>query len=475
MESIQISNLKIALPKGRLLPDTADLLEQAEWAIDGYVEGARSYRLQSGRFPGLLAKIFHEKDIPIQVAIGNYDLGICGLDWVEELKTKFPSVDIIELRNLGYGEGTLYMAAGRSGMLNDIKTLRETDGIIRIASEYPNMAESFALKNRLRRFSIFSLWGAAGAYPPESAELALIREGEEVPDSDIVPVQDVLNFNACLIANRKSWENADLSALLASIDKALRTGGKRIPSAETKTGKIPAKYASQNTDNGLIKIALPDGHQQKHAVELLNQAGVNVLDYPSETGNRRPETDLEGVNIKVIRPQDMPLQVANGNFDLAITGKDWVLDHLYQFPSSPVVELLDLKSSWVKIVAVVDDRLPVNDLQELRDYYAEHSLPIRVASEYVNIADKCARENHLGMYRVIPTWGATEVFLPEDADLLIENTETGGTLARHNLRIIDTLFESTARLIGNKNSVADADKSDRIKSIARILKKGIKE
>jgi ATP phosphoribosyltransferase len=409
------------------------------------------------------------------VAVGNYDLGICGLDWVEELMSKFPSVDIIELRNLGYGEGTLYMAAGGIGGLTDIKTIRETGNAIRIVSEYPNMAESFALKNRLRRFSVFSLWGAAGAYPPESAELALIRDGEEVPDSNLVPIQSILNFNACLIANRNSWEKEDLSALLASIDKALRTGIKRTPLAETKAETIPGRYFVRNTDNNFIKLALPDGHAQKHTVELLNRAGVKVLDYSSSTGNRRPVSDLEGVSIKVIRPQDMPLQVANGNFDLAITGKDWVLDHLYQFPSSPVMELLDLRSSWVKIVAVIDDTLPVNDLQELRDYYAERSLPIRVASEYINIADKCARENHMGMYRVIPTWGATEAFLPEDADLLIENTETGGTLARHNLRIIDTLFESTARLIGNKNSIAAADKSDRIKSIVKILKKGIQE
>ncbi|UCD09966.1 MAG: ATP phosphoribosyltransferase, partial [Dehalococcoidales bacterium] len=405
----------------------------------------------------------------------NYDLGICGLDWVEELKSKFPSVDIIELRNLGYGEGTLYIAAGLSGKLINRKTMREADNIIRIVSEYPNLAESFALKNRLRRFSIFSLWGAAGAYPPESAELALIREGEEVPDSNLIPVQNILNFSACLIANRNSWEKEDLSELLASIDKALRAAGSRKSSIETKTEKITTRYSSRNSENGFIKLALPDGHAQKHTVELLCRAGVNVLDYPSSTGNRRPETDLEGVSIKVIRPQDMPLQVANGNFDLAITGKDWVLDHLYQFPSSPVMDLLDLKSSRVKMVAVIDDKLPVHDLNELKDYFEEQSLPIRVASEYINIADKCARENHMGMYRVIPTWGASEVFLPEDADLLIENTETGGTIARHNLRIIDTLFESTARLIGNKNSIGAVDKSDKIKSIVKKLKKGIEE
>ena len=73
------------------------------------------------------------------------------------------------------------------------------------------------------------------------------------------------------------------------------------------------------------------------------------------------------------------------------------------------------------------------------------------------------------MYKVIPTWGASEAFLPEDADLLIENTETGRTIARHNLKIIDTLFESTACLIGNKDSVASSTKSERIKSITEIL------
>jgi len=66
--------------------------------------------------------------------------------------------------------------------------------------------------------------------------------------------------------------------------------------------------------------------------------------------------------------------------------------------------------------------------------------------------------------------GATEAFLPEDADLLIENTETGSTIARHNLKIIDTLFESTGRLIGNKNSLSNPAKKARIKSLVDILK-----
>jgi len=104
--------LKIALPKGRLLNETATLVQRADWGLSEYHEKARLYRLQSGRFPDFSAKVFHEKDIPIQVAIGNYDLGICGLDWVEELLIKFPSSALVKVRNLGYGEGALYMVAG---------------------------------------------------------------------------------------------------------------------------------------------------------------------------------------------------------------------------------------------------------------------------------------------------------------------------------------------------------------------------
>jgi ATP phosphoribosyltransferase len=195
--------------------------------------------------------------------------------------------------------------------------------------------------------------------------------------------------------------------------------------------------------------------------------------YTSSDSNRRPTSNLDGVVFKVIRPQDMPLQVANGNFDLAITGKDWLRNHLYQFPSSPVTELLDLKFGWVRIVAVVSNDLAVDDIASLRRYDAERLSPLRIASEYTNIADKYARDNHLGMYRIIPTWGATETFIPDDADLLIENTQTGKTLARHNLKIVDTLFESTACLIGNVNARSNKFKQARLDKIINKMSRSL--
>ena len=468
------SQIKIALPKGQLLAKTAALLQSAGWGLDGYHETTRLYQIKSRKFPALLIKVFHEKDIPVQVAIGNYDLGICGLDWIEELLVKYPSSALVRIRNLRYGNSALYMVAGRVGAIPTVAQIKAMPEVIRIASEYPNLAESFALKNRLSRFSIFPVWGGAEVYPPENADLALIRAKTEteLDNCGMVPLTRVLDFGAFLIANKSSWEQKNLGKVVASI-------GDNLPPEKEKPASTDVISAAEipvsETDKDAVRIALPDGHQQLPALQLLNKAGIQVDDYPSAVGNRRPTVNLGGVAVKVIRPQDMPSQVANGNFDLAITGRDWLKEHLFQFPSSPVKEFLDLGFGLVKIVAVVGQTLSVTDVYSLRQLGTERLVPLRVASEYVNIADKYARDNHLGHYRVIPTWGASEAFLPDDADLLIENTQTGRTIAKHNLRIIDTLFVSTACLVGNTGIEFSSGKGKRIKSIVETLRAAVED
>jgi len=461
--------IKIALPKGRLLHETAALLRRADWGLSDYHQKAGFYRLKSQRFANLLVKVFHEKDIPIQVAVGNYDLGICSLDWFEELLAKYPSSTVVKLMNLGYGQSALYMAASRFSGISAAEELLAKPDSIRIASEYPNLAESFAVKFRLRRFSLFPLWGAAEVYPPESADLALIsvNREEELLGYGLAPVSKILDSSACLIANANSWVTKDMSEVLASIEGGLPimekpTSRSGVATMKEITGGNSPVEAGEDT----VWLALPDGHQQLPTLDLLSKIGIHIND---NSENRRPTTNLAGVMVKVIRPQDMPLQAANGNFDLAITGRDWLTEHLCQFPSSPVKELLDLKLGKVKIVAVISKDLSVDDVYGLRQLNAARTVPFRVASEYVNIADKYARDNHLGPYRVIPTWGASEAFVPEDADLLIENTQTGRTIGRHNLKIIDTIFESTACLIGSTECELDSIKGKKIQSIIKTL------
>jgi ATP phosphoribosyltransferase len=461
--------VRIALPKGKLLEETAVFLEKAGWQLNDYSQTMRNYRLKSARFPGMLIKVFQEKDIPIQVAIGNYDLGICGLEWIEELTSKYASAAPVRIRDLGYGKGALYIAASSAAKMPSLKKLPLEPEIIRIVSEYPNIAESFALNLRLRRFGVFPVWGAAEAYPPENATLALVAGGsdENSLNNGLKSLGKVLDFSAYLIANKTSWQQKDLSEVMATLENVQLAEKKNPPATSIST----VYFSPQAIDKDTVRLALPDGHAQKHTVQLLNKAGIHIDDYPSNTGNRRPAPNQEGIVLKVIRPQDMPLQVANDNFDLAITGIDWLTDHMDMFPSSPVQALVDFKVSRVKIVAAVAGDIPADNIYDYQQLCKKNSTPIRIASEYVNIADKYARDNRLGMYRILPTWGATEAFIPEDADLLIENTETGSTIARHNLKIIDTLFESTAHLIGAKNREYSATKKARIDNIIKLLSK----
>jgi len=483
--------IKVALPKGRSLSATANLLNEAALEFDGYSHKTRQYRLQSVRFPYLSAKVFQDKDIPVQVAIGNYDLGICGLDWIEELQVRYPASALVTISSLNCGEGSIYLAAAyHAGMPGLDKFLAQPNNW-RIVSEYPNLAQALALSLRLKRFKIFPVWGAAEAYPPENADLAILwaRNENEIEAHGLVPVMKLLSVDAFLIANRERLENENLSQILSCLSPRLasrpspdkewpREGFlslKPLTLAQSKLSTLrkPIAALSQWQEKA-IKLALPDGHQKTPTSQLLEQVGFNIQEYSGKTVNRRPSPNLDWLGIKVIRPQDMPLQVANGNFDLAITGKDWLLEHLYRFPLSPVRELLELGFGKVKIVAAVSRDLPADSINELKLLaQGGRFAPLRVASEYVNIADKYLRDNHIGPCKLVPTWGASEAFLPEDADLLIDNAQTGKTLAEHNLKIIDVLLTSTACLIGNKDSLDSCDKRERIEFITQTLQRGL--
>ncbi|MDY6907629.1 MAG: ATP phosphoribosyltransferase [Chloroflexota bacterium] len=462
--------MRLALPKGRLLEDTATLLQEAGLELSEYHGGSRSYLPRSAAFPDLALKVFQEKDIPIQVAIGNYDLGICGLDWIEELMARYPHSDLAKVRDLGYGRSSLYAVASRYWGISSLGELNGCSETTRIVSEYQNLAESLALSLRLKRFSVLPVWGAAEVYPPESADLAVVAESAvpRLEEFELIPLARLLTSRAFLVANKRSLAQNDMSPLLSRIAGP--------PAAATEEPPSPPMAQQVCTaprwEDGTVRLALPDGHQQRHAVDFLKRAGISVHGYGEAPQTRRPTIDLEGVAVKVIRPQDMPQQVANGNFDLAVTGRDWLTDHLCRFPQSPVQEVLDLGFGTVSIVAVVHRSLPASDPDGLRGLVRTGRLPaIRVASEYLHIADKYARDNHLERYRVIPTWGASEAFLPDDADLLIENTETGETLKRHNLEVIDTLFRSSGCLIGNAGALADPAKRDRTGYIIEAMER----
>jgi len=442
--------IKLALPAGDLRTPVAGVLGAAGLNVEGYGEGSRTYILSVGG-EDVVARVFREKDIPIQIALGNYDLGVCGMAWVEELRARFPHHPVVPLRDLGVGRSGLYVAAAAGG-----RTLASLGGRgLRIASEYPNIAEAFALAARLPAYRVLALWGAAEAYPPEDADLAVIAAAGEaaVSGHGLSPLLCLMESSAWLIANAESLAKVDLRPVLeplAAGAAGATTPRLRLPPPLATAG-ASAGPAPRSADT--LRMALPDGHQQRHAVAALGDAGLlPAQGYDDSQCLRRPVSPLAGLEFKVIRPHDMPQLVATGEMDLAITGRDCLTEHLSRFPSSPLEEVADLQRGQFDLAAVASEAVLASDLSGALAYWrAEGRQTIRVASEFPGIADAYARSRHLGRYRVIPIAGASEGFVPADAELLIEGTETGRTLAENKLRPIDLLFRSTTCLIARRD------------------------
>ena len=443
--------IKVGLPAGDLRPPIAELLESAGLPIEGYGEGSRTYRLAARDRSDLTTRVFREKDIPVQVALGNYDLGICSIAWVKEMHARFPGQPIVPLADLGVGQSSVFAAAAEARCQN----LADLGGlaVVRIASEYPNLAETFARSARLRRYRVHAVWGAAEAYPPEDADCVLTTALDEsvLTMHALTPLHKMLDNSAWLIGNANALASKDLSSVVGQFIS------KSVPSTTTNGLNLPQPIQSsataqrEETKGDSLRLAVPDGHQQRHVVEALSDAGLAFDGYGNGLTIRRPASGVDGLAVKVIRPHDMPQLVATGEIDLAITGRDCLLEHRYAFPSSPATELLDLQRGQYNLSAVVSEDLPATTIDEaLQLWRAEGKPLLRVAAEFPATADHYARSRHFWRYQVIPIAGASEGFVPEDADLLIEGTETGKTIAENRLKVIDQIYRSTTCVIGHR-------------------------
>ncbi len=174
---------------------------------------------------------------------------------------------------------------------------------------------------RLKRFRIFPCWGSAEAYPPENADFSVLRARDEeaLRSLNLKPVSRLCQSNACIIASKDSLQAGDFSGLLRRFASAGNIKDKPWRKPEMSTAAINNDL-TPSAPQGNIWLALADGHQQVHTSAFLEKAGITMQGYSKDAMRRRPSCGIDWLSIKVIRPQDMPQQVANGNFDLAITG-----------------------------------------------------------------------------------------------------------------------------------------------------------
>jgi ATP phosphoribosyltransferase len=460
------AQVRVALPRGDLRDPLAERLAAVGFVAEGYGEGSRAYRFAVAGKPEVLVRVFSERDIPIQVALGQYDLGITRRAWVDELLVRYAHDSIVPLRALDLGMQRIIAAGAPEASLDGLAV-----HLVRAATEYPHLATRFLNHLRVPAYRVLEVWGEAEAWPPEDADLAILPETDS---GELTALAVVHEGSATLIGNRHALTERDLRAALEPLLRlpaGPSSGGPQTPRALSVSRGIRRDLSR---DRSVLRVAVPDGHAQRHTVAALADAGLTLKGYDADQAVRRPLCDIDGVEVKVLRPQDMPAAVASGAFDLALTGRDWLAAHLAAFPSSPVTELVDLRRSRYSLGAVVPEDLPADTIQEAVAYWRrdDPQRAIRVASEYASLADHYARERRLGRYRVIPIAGASEGFVPDDAEILIEGSETGATLRANRLRMIDVIMESTNCAIGNTQRPDDRRGALRDELVARLERAG---
>ena len=210
--------ISMCLPKGGAMKPLAELLGKLKFPVKEYHSKNRTYRPVVEDLP-VRTKIMAEKDVAIQIAAGNYDVGFCGLDWVLEHTIKYRAARIHVLKHLGLDEKGLYLCSGLGGNIKSVDDLHRIQDYVTIVSEYPNLAENFAMTERLRKFKVFSAWGSVEVYPPEHADLVLLAvegpgELRRMGLQSVVSDDCYLESNLCLVVNRESFREKNLSPVV---------------------------------------------------------------------------------------------------------------------------------------------------------------------------------------------------------------------------------------------------------------------
>jgi ATP phosphoribosyltransferase len=210
----------------------------------------------------------------------------------------------------------------------------------------------------------------------------------------------------------------------------------------------------------VLKLVLPKGSLEKATFELFEAADLTVVrsssvDYKASVEDPRID------EVRILRPQEIPVYVNEGLFDIGITGRDWVEE-----TSSDVVSLGELKyskatSQPVRVVVAVAGDSPAQSVADLGD-------GVRVTSEYPKLTERFFAERGVKA-DVRLSYGASEAKIPDIADCVVDITETGRALKAAGLRIIDTILTSYTELIANKSSWEDPVKRHAMEQILTLL------
>ncbi|MDQ3985151.1 MAG: ATP phosphoribosyltransferase [Actinomycetota bacterium] len=211
----------------------------------------------------------------------------------------------------------------------------------------------------------------------------------------------------------------------------------------------------------MLKLVIPKGSLERATFELLESADLR-LSRSSEREYRAAIEDPRIESVAILRPQEIPTYVEDGYFDLGITGEDWIEETAAGVIKVSALDYSKQTDRPVRVVLAVPRDSGIKSAKEIPP-------DARISTEFPNLTK--AYFERLGIpVRVFLSYGATEAKVPEIVDAIVDLTETGSTLRRHGMEIVDVLLESRTHLIANEDSYANPDKRRAIDELVILLK-----
>ncbi len=217
----------------------------------------------------------------------------------------------------------------------------------------------------------------------------------------------------------------------------------------------------------MLRLVLPKGSLERATLELFAAADLSVI-RSSEVDYRATIDDPRIDEVRILRPQEIPLYVADGLFDIGITGRDWVEERGSKVTSLGLLHYSKATADPIRVVLAVPIDSPVSSVDDLARSATGPSGALRVSTEYPELTSRYLDE-HGVTADVSLSYGATEAKVPDIADCVVEITETGRALRAAGLKIVETLLVSHTELIANPDATQDPEKRHAMGQLLTLL------
>jgi ATP phosphoribosyltransferase len=215
----------------------------------------------------------------------------------------------------------------------------------------------------------------------------------------------------------------------------------------------------------MLKLVIPKGSLEAQTLRLFEEADLRVRrgsdrDYHGTIDDDRIE------RVSILRPQEIPLYVQDGLFDLGITGQDWIAETGADLEVLTTLTYAKTGTGHgTKVVLAVPNEHPANSAKEIPP-------GTRISTEFVELTKKAFADLGIDV-KVSWSFGATEAKVPEIVDAIVDVSETGSTLRAHGMKIIETLLTSDPVLVANREAAADPAKRAAMDDIVTLLRGAI--